>query len=149
MTISFPSDTAWKGVLDLIGDVGDDLDRLSQEFAFSLFADDRFVDLAGRPVVRLGGAGRCKPLIMAKIQVRFGAVVGDIDLAVLERAHRSRVHVQVWVELLQRDPIAVTLQQPADRGGRDPLPERREDSTRDEDMFGFRHGLYSSEIPRP
>ena len=36
---------------------------------------------------------------MAQVEVGLGAVVGDVDLAVLERAHRARVDVDVRVEL--------------------------------------------------
>ena len=36
---------------------------------------------------------------MAEIQVGFGAVVGHEYLAVLERAHRTRVDIDVGIEL--------------------------------------------------
>ncbi len=45
------------GVLDLVGDVRDDLDRLAQVVAPPLLGDDRGVDLAGRVVAVLGQDG--------------------------------------------------------------------------------------------
>jgi hypothetical protein len=36
------------------------------------------------------------------VEVGLGAVLGDEDLAVLERVHGARVHVEVGVELLHR-----------------------------------------------
>jgi hypothetical protein len=43
---------------------------------------------------------------VAEVEVGLAAVVGDEDLAVLERVHRARVDVDVRVELLHRDPEA-------------------------------------------
>ena len=81
---------------------------------------------------------------MAQVEVGLGAVVGDVDLAVLIRAHRARVDVDVRVELLQRDAVAVAFEQRADRGGRQALAERRHDAAGHEDVFhgrvfGVRH----------
>ena len=39
---------------------------------------------------------------MADVQVGFGAVLGDEDLAVLERVHGARIDVEVRIELLHR-----------------------------------------------
>ncbi len=55
-------------------------------------------------------------LVVAHIQVSLGAVVGDEDLAVLERVHRSRVDVEVGVQLLHRDPQAAHPEEPAEAG---------------------------------
>jgi hypothetical protein len=51
---------------------------------------------------------------VTQVQVGLGAIVGDVHLAVLIRAHRARVDVDVRVELLQRDAVAVVFQQPSD-----------------------------------
>jgi hypothetical protein len=40
---------------------------------------------------------------VAEVEIGLGAVVGHEHLAVLERRHRARVHVDVGVELLHRD----------------------------------------------
>ena len=70
---------------------------------------------------------------MAEVEIGLGAVLGDEDLAVLERAHRPRVDVDVGVELLQLDPEAAGDEEAADRGGGDPLSEGRDHSAGDED----------------
>ena len=59
---------------------------------------------------------------MTEVEIRLTAVVGDKDLAVLERVHRARVDVDVRVELLDRDPQSSELEQPSERRG-DPLAE--------------------------
>ena len=71
--------------------------------------------------------------------VTTGAVLGHEDLAVLERAHRARVDVDVRVELLQRDRQAPGDQQLADRGGGDALAERRDDAACHEDEPSTSH----------
>jgi len=54
-----------------------------------------------------------EPLVVAHVQVGLRAVVGDEDLAVLERVHRARVDVEVRVELLHLDPQSPHLEQAA------------------------------------
>ena len=83
----------------------------------------RVVDLVG------------EALVVAEVEVGLRAVVGDVDLAVLVRAHRARIDVDVGVELLQRDLVAVAFEQRADGGGREALAERRDDAAGDEDVF--------------
>ena len=70
---------------------------------------------------------------MAEVEVGLGAVLGDEDLAVLERAHRPRVDVDVGIELLQLDPEAAADEEAADRGGGDALAEGRDDAAGDEE----------------
>jgi hypothetical protein len=104
--------------------MGDDLDGASEIVAAALLLDHRQVDLAGGPVAVPGGHHAGEALVVAQIQIRFGPVVGHVDFAVLIRAHRPRVDVDVRVELLQGDGVAVILEQPADRGGGQSLAER-------------------------
>jgi hypothetical protein len=55
-----------------------------------------------RPVVTLLCRVRShahEALVVAQVEVGLGPVVGDVDLAVLERAHRARIHVDVGIEL--------------------------------------------------
>jgi hypothetical protein len=72
---------------------------------------------------------------VADVEVGLGAVVGDEDLAVLERVHRARVHVEVRVELLHHDAQSAGGEQVAETRGGEPLAERRDDATRDEDVL--------------
>ena len=122
-------------VLDLVGDVRDHLHGAPEILAAALLLDDRLVDLARRPVVvpRRHHAGEA--LVVPEIQVGLGAVVGDEHLAVLVRAHRARIDVDVRVELLQRDAVAVALEQRADGCGGEALAERRHDAAGDEDVL--------------
>ena len=75
---------------------------------------------------------------MPDVEVGLGTVVGDEDLAVLERVHRPGVDVEVGVELLHRDPQPARAQQVSEAGGGQPLAERRGDAAGDEDVLGGR-----------
>ncbi|MND01068.1 hypothetical protein D3C83_199040 [compost metagenome] len=50
---------------------------------------------------------------MPQVQVGFGAVLGDEHLAVLERRHGARIHVDVGIQLDVGDPDAARFE---DRG---------------------------------
>lgn len=131
-------------VLDLVGDVRDDLDGVAQVLAAPLLGDDLRVDLAGRHV---GGAVEVdveEALVVADVQVGLGAVVGDEHLTVLEGVHRARVDVEVGVELLHGDPQAPRLEQGTQAGGSQTLAEGGGDTPGDEDVLGRRGcGLHS------
>ena len=135
-------------VLDLVGDVRDDLDGAAEVVAAPLLADHRVVDRArghvrGARRVRVGEA-----LVVAEVQVGLGAVLGDEHLAVLERRHRAGVDVDVRVELLEGDLQPPGDQQAADRGRCDALAERRDDAAGDEDVAGARAGIWHQALSR-
>ena len=78
-----------------------------------------------RPVVKLFCARHPRggeALVVAEVEVGLGAVVGDEDLAVLVRAHRARIDVDVRVELHVRDPQAARLEQRPTEALASPLP---------------------------
>ena len=135
--------TAWRlgddqdPLLDLVGDVRDHLDGGAEVVAAALAADDRVVDGAGGDVGGARGVVVGEALVVAEIEIGLGAVLGDEHLAVLERAHRPRVDVDVGVELLDLDPEAAGDQQAADRGRGDPLAQRGDDAAGDEDEARF------------
>ncbi|MDT4889364.1 hypothetical protein FQZ97_1260510 [compost metagenome] len=81
----------------------DHLHRLAEVVAAAFLLQHRLVDLAGGEVVGLLHARFNETLVVAQVQVGFGAVVGDEDLAVLEGRHGARVHVDVRVELDEGD----------------------------------------------
>jgi len=85
--------------LDLVGDVRDHLHCAAEIVAASLLADHALVDLARREVVALGHLHVDEALVMAEVEIGLGTVLGDEHLAVLERAHRSRIDVDVRIEL--------------------------------------------------
>ena len=87
-------------LLDLVGDVRDHLHGVAQVVAAALLGDHAGVDLAGGDVGDLAQVGVEEPLVVTDVEIGLRAVVGDEDLAVLERVHRARIHVEVGIELL-------------------------------------------------
>src|SRR5205807_8483131 len=77
--------------------------------------DDRRVDAACGDARVAREVFVDETLVVAEVEVRFGAVVGDEHLAVLERVHRPGIDVDVRIELLHRDPQAPRLQEPPTR----------------------------------
>jgi hypothetical protein len=102
--------------LDLVGDVRDDLDGVAQVLAPPFLGDHARVDLAGGDVGLAVQPDVEEPLVVADVEVGLGAVVGDEDLAMLERVHRAGVDVQVRIQLLHLDAQAAHLQQPSEAG---------------------------------
>ncbi len=82
---------------------GNDLHGAAEIVAAALLLDHAFVDLAGGEVVALRHLGVQEALVVAEIEVGLGAVLGDEDFAVLERAHGPRIHVEVGIQLDHRD----------------------------------------------
>ena len=124
--------------LDLVGDVRDHLHGLAEVVAPALGGQHRLVDRAGGGVGVAGQVLVDEALVVPEVEVGLAAVVGDEHLAVLERVHRAGVDVDVRVELLHRDPEAPGLEEPAERGGGEPLAERAGHAARHEDVL--RHG---------
>ena len=56
----------------------------------------------------------CKTLVVAEVEVGFGAVIGDENFAVLEGRHGAGVDVEIRIKLDQVDLEAAALQQTAD-----------------------------------
>ncbi len=119
--------------LDLVGDVRDDLDGCAEILAAALFRDDVRVDLARREIAHAVRARVHEPLVVAQVEVGLRAVVGDVDLAVLERAHRARVDVDVRVELDEANLEAARLEDRAEAGRGNTFSERGHDPAGDED----------------
>ena len=139
-------------LLDLVGDVRDDLHRAAEEVAAALLGDDRLVDAPGGDVGQLAQVLVDEALVVAEVEVGLGAVVGDEDLAVLVRRHGARVDVDVRVELQDGDSETATLEQPADRCCRDALAQRRRDPAGHEDILRHgspRLGLVFPMLPNP
>jgi hypothetical protein len=104
--------------LDLVGDVRDHLHGAPKVIAASLARQDGVVDLPGGDVVAARDRQLREALVVAEVQVGLGAVVGDEHLAMLERAHRAGIDVQVGIELLDGDAEAARLEkQPQRRRG--------------------------------
>jgi hypothetical protein len=91
-------------VLDLVGDVRDDLNGVAEVVASPLLGDDARVHLTGGDVRRFGQVHVEEPFVVTHVEVGFRAIVGYEDLTVLERVHRAGVDVEVGVELLHGHP---------------------------------------------
>ena len=140
-------------LLDLVGDVRDHLDGRAEVVAAPLAPDHRVVDAARGDVRCPRGVFVGEALVVAEVEIGLRAVLGDEDLAVLERAHRPRIDVDVGVELLQLDPVAAGDEQAPDRGRGDPLAEGRHDTSGNEDesgvaLVGWAHALPSESSQR-
>ena len=109
--------------LDLVGDVRDDLYGCAEVVAAALLGDDALVDAAGGVVAVATGDGAHEALVVAQVEVRFRAVVGHENLAVLERTHGARINVDVRIELDHGDPKPAGLKDRAKRGGGDAFPQ--------------------------
>ena len=95
---------------NLIGDMGDDLNRTAQVVATAFFVNDREVDLAGGEVTLFREARIGVALIMTQIQISFCAIVGYEHFAMLKRRHGAGVNVNVRVKLLHGDSQATGFQ---------------------------------------
>ena len=77
-------------LLDLVGDVRDHLHGPAEVVAAALAGDHGVVDRPRRDAGGARGVVVGEALVVAEVEVGLGAVLGDEDLTVLERAHRSR-----------------------------------------------------------
>ena len=89
---------------------------MAQIVAAALARDDGGIDPPGGHVVALARRHAGEALVMAQIQVGLGAVVGDIHLAMLERAHGARIDVEIGIKLAQPDLESARLKKRAEGG---------------------------------
>ena len=129
--------------LDLVRDVRDHLHRRAEEVALPLLAEDGVPDRAGAVARAAEEVLVDKALVVADVEVGLSAVLGDEHLAVLERAHRARIDVEVRVELLQLHLQAARFEEPPERCGDDSLPQSRHDAPGHKDVLGgpCTHGI--------
>ena len=123
------------GGLDFVGDVGNDLDRAAQIFAAALFLDHAEINLARRVVRFARQRAVGETLVMSQVEVGLGAVVEDVHLAVLVRAHRARIDVDVRIELLHPHAQSAAFQEQADRRRGEPLAQAAHHAPRHKDVF--------------
>jgi len=122
--------------LDLVRDVGNDLDRAAQEVAVALLGEHCAVDLAGGDVVLLTQRHVSESLVVSQVQVRLRAVFGDEHFTVLVGRHRAWIDVQVRIQLLHGHGDAPALEQPADGRGRHPFAQAADHATGNEYVCG-------------
>ncbi len=119
-----PADT----VLDLVGDMGDDLDGRAEEVPAPLFLDDVPIDLSGRDIVERLEVDVQKPFVVAQVEVDLSPVGEDEDLPVLGGVHGAGIDVQIRVDLHRRYLVAAIFQEATYGGGGDAFPESAHDA---------------------
>ena len=125
--------------LDLVGDVGHDLDGGAQVRTFALLGDHLVVDLASGVVGILIRAALREAFVVTKVEVGFGAIFGDINLAMLIRTHRPGIKIDIGIKLLNTNLQSVALQKESDGCGGQSLTERRDDSSSDKNVLRVVH----------
>jgi len=73
---------------------------------------------------------------MSEVKVRFRAVLCDINLTVLIRAHRAGVNVDIRVKLLRGNLESSRLEQSAERCRRNAFAETGHNASGHEYVFG-------------
>ncbi len=76
-------------ILNLVGDVRNDLHRLAEIIPAPLLENDLLVDAASGQVVLPRQVSVGKTLVVAQVEVGLSPVVGNEDLAMLKRRHGS------------------------------------------------------------
>ena len=109
--------------LDFIGHVRNNLNGCTQIIAPALPVQNFPDHSAGADAGLAGQAHIGETLVVAQIQIRFRAVIGDEHFAVLIRAHGAGVHVIIGIELLVDYVQSALLQQPAQRCGANALTQ--------------------------
>ena len=125
--------------LDLVGDVGNDLDGGAQIFPLALLVQHVPVHLAGGQVGVFVQILVNKTLVVAQVQVGFRAVLGDVHLSVLVGAHGARVHVDIGIQLLGGHLQPPGLQQSAQRRGGNALAQAGNHAAGNENIFCLLH----------
>ena len=128
-------------LLNRVRHVRDDLHGGAQIVAAPFLGNHVRIDLARRDIVAAPCRHAGKAFVMAKVEVGFGTVVGDIDLAMLGRAHRAWIDIEIGVQLAQTDLVAARLQQRAKRRRCQTFAEGGDHAAGDEDepRHGTRH----------
>ena len=70
-------------------------------------------------------------LVVTEIEVGFRTIIRDENLTMLDRVHRTRIDVDVRIELLHGNLIAARLQKTTERSGCNTLSESGNDATGD------------------
>ena len=123
---------AQHALLDLVGDVWNDLHRAAEIVAATLACDHGGVDAPRGDVGGLREIDVNEALVVPKVEVGLCAVVGNEHFAVLIGRHGARINVEVGVELDHGDAQTARFEEEADRGGGNSLAERGGDTTSDE-----------------
>ena len=102
-------------MFDFVRDMRDDLDRLAEIFTLTLTIQDVPIDFAAREIRVARQILVGEPLVVPEIQICLRTVIRHEDFSVLERAHRSRIHIHVGIEFLAGDAETAHFQKSAQR----------------------------------
>src|SRR6185503_8299551 len=92
--------------------------RPAEKIAAALLADDLGIDLSAGEVAGTAQADVNESFVVTQIQIRFCAVIQYVDLAMLIRTHRARIHVDVRIQFLDGNfKTAFPEQESRCRGG--------------------------------
>ena len=127
---------AVKPAFDFIGNMGNYLNGAAAVIAAALLLEYAPVNFAGGDIRIFIKTLVDKTLIMSKIQIRLGAVVGDKHFAVLDGIHCPGVNIDIWVKLLHSHLIAARFQQAPQRGGSNTLSKSGNNTA------GYKHVFY-------
>ena len=100
-------------IFDFVGDMRDDLHGVAQIIAAPLALDDSAINHARRHIGELAQILINETFVVAQIQIGFGAIFGDENLAVLVRVHGAGVHVEIRVDFLNGDFEAARFEEGA------------------------------------
>src|SRR5271155_2824359 len=134
-----------EGGFDFIGDVRNYLHGLAEIIAAAFLGENGFVDPAGGPIVIASQLRIGEALVVAQIEIGFRAVIGHENFAVLIRAHRAGINVQVGIALLEGNFEAAAFEQAAHGGCCDTFSKGRNHAARYKDIL--RAASQVSEIP--
>ena len=143
--------------LDLVGDVGNDLDGLAEIVAAALALNDSLVDLrgmSGRRRAYLAGGDVVvsaelhveESLVVAEVQIGFATISQNVDLSVLVGGHGAGIAVlgvddvcgrtyDVGIDLDGRDLQSVRLQQNAEAADGNAFAEAADDSSGNDNVL--------------
>ena len=99
--------------LNLIGDMGNHLDSVTQVFATPFLANHFLVYLAGCHVGGLRQVDIEKAFVVPNVQIGLGAIIGDEHFTMLERVHGAGIHVQIRIQFLHHNPQSAAGKQVA------------------------------------
>ena len=132
--VGLPAD-AVDELFDLIGHVGNDLNRGTQILAPAFLVQHVPVHLSGSQVGELIQVFVDEALVVTQVQIGLRAVLGDVDLAVLVGAHGAGVNVDVGVQLLGGDLQSPRLEKTAKRRRGDALAQTGNHAAGHKDVF--------------
>jgi len=113
-----------KTPLYLIGDMRHHLDGATKEHTLPLLSDDGTINLPGGHTGGSGEVGIDEAFVMTQVEVSFGTILGNVDLAMLIRRHCTWIDIDIRVQLLNGDRDITTLQNLPYGCGSDTLPYR-------------------------